>query len=185
MASSKPSRLEVTDEELGQLRRMQISPRGDWPAVFSTNGNGEVWPFVTYNWTPHADRRDVQGEARVLDLIARFYIDRRPEGGRFFIDDRGAFCSEPPDRKVQFVTFKLVESDPIRPALRPFPGIHNETPAQLAARLHREGRCEIERCHLCGEEGEAAKRAKENRALEAAADQILGVAGRRKKSWER
>ena len=63
----------------------------DWPAVFSTNNRREIWPFVTNGYTPEENRKQVRGESRVIDEVADFYLKVRNDGGRFFIDDLGAY----------------------------------------------------------------------------------------------
>lgn len=35
----------------------------------------------------------MRGKSRIVDAVADEYLSQRPDGGRFFIDDRGAFYS--------------------------------------------------------------------------------------------
>lgn len=81
----------VSQDELNDIRRLQIKRRRDWPAVFSTNAHGEIWPFATYGYTNWHDREDVRGFSRVIDEVAERYRQIRCRGGRFFIDNSGSY----------------------------------------------------------------------------------------------
>jgi hypothetical protein len=39
--------LDITETDFADLKALQIRHRWDWPAVFSTNPQGDIWPFVT------------------------------------------------------------------------------------------------------------------------------------------
>jgi hypothetical protein len=99
----------ITQEEFNEFRRLQRVHRWDWPAVFSTNCHGKIWPFVTRGWTPFADRDDVRGVSSIVDAVANAYLSVRSEGGRFFIDERGAFhkTEDLGAPEVQFVQFQI------------------------------------------------------------------------------
>jgi hypothetical protein len=91
--------LPLSRQEFEELKALQRKKRWDWPATFSTNAKGEIWPYVTHGWTRIDDRQDVSGLSSVIDEIARLYINLRSDGGRFFIDDisqigRSSRCSE-------------------------------------------------------------------------------------------
>jgi hypothetical protein len=100
--------IEVNRHDLDQIKRLQIKPRSDWPAVFSTNEHGEIWPFTTYGYTYGRDREDVQGFSQLLDAVAERYREERCEGGRFFIDATGAFYKDESRgwSTKQFVNFR-------------------------------------------------------------------------------
>ncbi len=53
--------MEISPEEFEELKRTQLRNRWDWPAVFSTNCNREIWPFVTYGPTDEEEREQVRG----------------------------------------------------------------------------------------------------------------------------
>jgi hypothetical protein len=76
--------------------------RLDWPAAFSTNSKGDVWGFLTYGYTPRSKRDNLRGHLALLDQIADIYWNHREDGGRFFIDERGAFFKRD-NVDVQFV----------------------------------------------------------------------------------
>jgi hypothetical protein len=100
--------IEVSRADLEQIKRLQIKPRSDWPAVFSTNVHGEIWPFWTYGYTYGRDRVDVRGFSPVVDEVAERYRQLRGEGGRFFIDATGAFYKDELSGSFtrQFVSFR-------------------------------------------------------------------------------
>jgi len=85
--------LEITKEQFDEFKRLQVKKRWDWPASFSTNIRGAIWPFVTNGRTPLEDRNDVRGVSPLLDRVADIYTALREEGGRFFIGWKGAFWS--------------------------------------------------------------------------------------------
>jgi hypothetical protein len=85
----KPIR--ITYEEFIRFIRLQRKKRWDWPATFSTNPQGEIWPYVTKGLTPENDRDFVQGELDLLDQVAGIYSELREAAGRFHIDWDGAY----------------------------------------------------------------------------------------------
>ncbi len=98
----------VRRADLEDIRRLQIKPRSDWPAVFSTNVHGEIWPFATYGYTYGGNRLDVRGFSNVIDEVAERYREIRCEGGHFFIDATGAFYKDESSALStrQFVNFR-------------------------------------------------------------------------------
>ena len=93
----------ITHSEFEEFRRLQVRYRWDWPAVFSTNSR-EIWPWVVYGRTREELRLNVRGLSIIVDRVTSEYLERRPEGGRFFIDEIGAYYKEA-GRAVQFVWF--------------------------------------------------------------------------------
>ena len=100
-------RIAITRDEFDEFRRLQIRYRWDWPAVFSTNYYSEIWPWVTYGYTPGANREPVRGLSPIVDAVADEYLRVRPEGGRFFINERGAFYKDADGVSVQFASFRI------------------------------------------------------------------------------
>jgi hypothetical protein len=103
--------LTFTRKEYDWLRSLQRKKRWDWPAVFSTNARGDIWPYVTYGWTPEREREEVRGLSTVIDQVADIYRTVRSDGGRFFIEDNWA-CHKGDavgDPLTVFVVFKIVE----------------------------------------------------------------------------
>ncbi len=93
--------------EFDELKRLQIKRRWDWPAVFSSNPHGEIWPWVKYGLTPKLLRKDVRGVSNIVDRVAKSYRRERWLRGRFFIDEGGAFYKDQGGHKVKFVTFEI------------------------------------------------------------------------------
>jgi hypothetical protein len=87
-------KLTITRAEFDYLRALQRSKRWDWPAVFSTNPQGDIWPFATRGYTHPSEREEVRGLSRVVDQVADLSLRARSNGGRFFIDDFGAFYKD-------------------------------------------------------------------------------------------
>jgi hypothetical protein len=83
--------LEITPEQFKKFKELQVKKRWDWPATFSTNAQGSIWPYVTNGRTPEENRTDVRGDSPLLDQVADIYTALREEGGRFFIGWDGAF----------------------------------------------------------------------------------------------
>jgi hypothetical protein len=103
--------LTFTRKEYDWLRSLQRKKRWDWPAVFSTNARGDIWPYVTRGWTPGHEREEVRGLSTVIDQVANIYLTVRSDGGRFFIDDDfGCYKGENVgDPLTVFVTFKILK----------------------------------------------------------------------------
>ncbi len=99
----RPYPLRVASGEIEELREVQIRYRTDWPAVFSCNKYGEIWVFSTYGYTRSSRRVRIIGN-RLLEKIVGIYLQRRPEGGRFFVDESGVYI-RPEDGFVQIISF--------------------------------------------------------------------------------
>ncbi len=93
--------------EFDELRQLQIKRRWDWPAVFSCNRHGEIWPWVTYGRTPEEVREDVRGLSKIVDRVAKRFRGTRWLGGRFFINEEGAFYKGEGKQEVKFVSFQI------------------------------------------------------------------------------
>ena len=62
-----------------------------WPVTLSCNGSDAVWPSTTYGHTPYVGRDHLEGHLALLNEIVADILRERPNGGRFHIDDAGAF----------------------------------------------------------------------------------------------
>ena len=94
--------IKINGAQFQEFKDAQVRTRGDWPATFSCNAHREVWPFSTYSHTHHSDRIPVAGQIPILDQIVGKFLQINPRGGRFHIDDAGAYFA---DDKKQFVEF--------------------------------------------------------------------------------
>jgi hypothetical protein len=103
-------RITINSSHLRVFRKCQLKVRRDWLAVFSTNEYGEVWPYVTRGLTPTYDRLELERKIPKIGEISKAYLQYRPEGGRFFINQCGAYLHQaefgPYD---QFVEFLIVD----------------------------------------------------------------------------
>jgi hypothetical protein len=118
----KPIRINKTDYRA--LLKLEIKPRPGWWAVFSVNGNEQVWPFVCFGVTDEADRVHVPLEEHPLlrEIAGIFLNNVNPTGGRFFINEIGAFfikgekeVERSKTRPEQFIVWLLDEPLPERP----------------------------------------------------------------------
>lgn len=99
-------RIEITQAQFDHLRNVKLRNHKYWPAVFSTNCHEDIWLYVTDGYTPREFRKDVRGSYRLIDMIGDAMLRARPEGGRFFIDETGAFYKNVQGHSVRFVWFQ-------------------------------------------------------------------------------
>jgi hypothetical protein len=99
----------VTREELEKLRRLHGG--ADLGSLaFSTNYKGEIWPRVRLGNTPENEREEFRGRFKLVDQVAHEYLKVRSVGGRFRIQEDGAWYEEEGYAPVQFLKFQV--SDP-------------------------------------------------------------------------
>jgi hypothetical protein len=99
--------LAITRAELRELMRLQRSLRWDWPAVFSVNSEREIWPFKRYGLTGGREREELRNVSKILDAVADKYLSIKSGGGRFFVDEKGAFYKDRQARQIKFVCFRV------------------------------------------------------------------------------
>ena len=99
-------KLWISRSDLIKLGETQAKRRRNWLAVFSTNCCGQIWIFVTRGWTPFEKRIEPQRLRVIVRRIADEYCKLRPEGGRFFINETGAFYKPAEKREKQFLSFE-------------------------------------------------------------------------------
>jgi hypothetical protein len=97
----------ISPIEYQEFRNLQVRRRWDWPAAFSANEHGSIWPFVTFGYTRGQSREEVRGISELVDAIADAYLDARAGGGRFFISEFGAFYKDEEKQLSQSVKFQL------------------------------------------------------------------------------
>jgi hypothetical protein len=97
--------------ELEDMKNLPERFRFDWPAVFSINQTKKIWLWKRWGNTPLRERVYVQGKSRIIDAIANEYLLQRPDGGRIFVDDRGAFYTPEingmKSEELPILTFKI------------------------------------------------------------------------------
>ena len=98
----------VSSEELEVLREVQIKPKWGWPARFSCNEWGQVWPFTTSSRTPESDRVHLEGVFPLLDQIVQRVVwitrtrGKYPRGGRFLVHDEGVVLADGDEQIIEF-----------------------------------------------------------------------------------
>ena len=147
---SFPIPVPMTKEELSFLKKLQVQFRWDWPATFSANFHGDIWPFITYSFTREPQRIQLRGKDDLLGYIADLYITVRPFGGRFFIGDEGAYYRKDSENQVQFVKFLFVTLSEAshRPASKPLGQGRTEEQRER----HEDRCCSEDRCQFCADE---------------------------------
>ena len=110
--SATIKRLTLSKSEFQELREMQVKYRMGWPGVFSSDQNGNVFPCPTLGWSRKKQRSYIR-DCRTLDAIVIEYLKVRVEGGRFFVNQKGAYYAPEilgtkPD-EIQFLEFDILE----------------------------------------------------------------------------
>ena len=92
----------LTSEDVRILKSLRLSDKWDWPATFSCNASRAVWPGTTFGLTPPHEKHHVGGLFPALDLIVQCFLDYRPAGGRFHVDDEGVTVASDGRRIIKF-----------------------------------------------------------------------------------
>lgn len=95
----------ITHAEYNDLVALANRSRWGWPATFSSNRHGEIWKYNGPGYTPPSDREYIQGISKIIDAIAAANIETRSEGGRFFINEQGAFFKDSEGDEIPFLIF--------------------------------------------------------------------------------
>jgi hypothetical protein len=110
----------INRAEFDEFRRLQVKMRNDCHAAFSTNLAEIPWPFVTLGLTPQQLRKKIRELFPKLDQLVGIFIelpDKRPRGGRFFIDVDGAYWKDAEKKQHRFVLWK--PDEPLREPIEP------------------------------------------------------------------
>lgn len=158
--------------ELELLFILKVKHRWDWPGCFSTNWYGELWPWVVFNRTPTLQRVNVAGVSTLLDELAGRFLEVRPEGGRFFVNNEGAFWKPGLLEVKEFARLEIVEGPAPRRKVRAAPT--HETTYMRDRRHHAEGHCDRASCRWCSDEDAKAIAEKKSAELKREADVLLG-----------
>ncbi len=101
-------RIDLAGDQFAEMVEVQLKRWRDWPARFSCNPRGHVWPTPSLGYSSPADRERLDGTFPVLDRLAQIVVEARPLGGRFFVCEHGLWTfDETEGRKVQFAEFVL------------------------------------------------------------------------------
>ncbi|SRR6266540_3916459 len=102
------SRFRLSRCDLDAFKSLVLRQRWDWPAVFSVNPSGQIWPWVRNGWTPPEERHYIDGLSPIVDAIAERLLFHRSMGGRFFINEAGAWI-RPDSQAIQFLAFEFTD----------------------------------------------------------------------------
>jgi hypothetical protein len=81
----------ITAAEFEILKDFTIRHKNDANAIFSTNERRKLWPTTRNGKNPESERLYIDGCFYILDQLAKSYRMRREEGGRLFVDLKGAY----------------------------------------------------------------------------------------------
>ncbi len=95
--------------EFEQLKAAQVKQKWDWPAIFSANQARQVWPYVTPGLTPESQRVHLQGSFQLLDRLVVQFLRFRDEGGRFWVDEKGAYLDSTRSAGAKFAEFAFAD----------------------------------------------------------------------------
>jgi hypothetical protein len=109
--------IRINKAEFDKFRELQKKKRGDCHAAFSTNLSEIPWPFVTFGLTPERLRDELRKVSPLLDQIVGIFIEIRPTGGRFLIDDKGVYWKD--DEKIEHRFVEWLHDEPLRTPIRP------------------------------------------------------------------
>src|SRR5260221_9847144 len=98
-------------EAFRELSERQMTPRRRywarrWVAVFSTNSRGNEWSFANWGNTPLVRRKDLRG-IEIVESLKTEYATVRNDGGRVFVNRKGAFYKTTTGVLVQFAVFRF------------------------------------------------------------------------------
>jgi hypothetical protein len=100
--------IQLSRFDFDTLRLFKTDRRPNWHAVFSTNCHEDVFGLVREGYCPPEERHEVRGASRLADVISDALLRVRPEGGRIFVDERGAFYKNKFSHLEQFVKFQFM-----------------------------------------------------------------------------
>ena len=105
-------RIRINEAELDKFSELQNPKKKpkDCHAAFSTNPSEDTWSFATWGLTPKQLREEVRNRSPKLDQVFGIFIelpDKRPKGGRFFIDWEGVYWKDRDLEKHRFVDWEF------------------------------------------------------------------------------
>jgi hypothetical protein len=103
-------KLKIAREDWVLLRSIQGAQRADCQAAFTVTPSGQIWPFRSNGNTPEDFREvDARGTFDFLDQMADELLPRREFGGRFLVNDTGAYYRLGKGQAdVQFIEFEFI-----------------------------------------------------------------------------
>ncbi len=100
--------VEVSKQQMAYRSPFYNYRKTRWPVVLSTNAKGDGWSFETYGHTPFGQRVPVDG-IEFLEEVKREYLAVNPDGGRVFLNTKGAYykTKQRPVKEVKFVALNI------------------------------------------------------------------------------
>ncbi len=100
--------VEVSKQQMAYRSPFYNYKKTRWPVVLSTNAKGDGWSFETYGHTPFGQRAPVDG-IEFLEEVKREYLAVNPDGGRVFLNTKGAYykTKQRPVKEVKFVALNI------------------------------------------------------------------------------
>jgi len=100
--------VEVSKQQMAYRSPFYNYNKTRWPVVLSTNAKGDGWSFETYGHTPFGQRAPVDG-IEFLEEVKREYLAVNPDGGRVFLNTKGAYykTKQSPVKEVKFVALNI------------------------------------------------------------------------------
>ena len=83
--------IELRTEDFDVFKEVQVKPRWDWPACFSTNSRGERWPGVTHELTLKPTDYTLTDSCPSWTRLSRRTCFNARRVVVFFLSDQGAF----------------------------------------------------------------------------------------------
>jgi hypothetical protein len=112
--------IRVTAEEYLELRVLTLRHNHEADAIFSTTGEGQIFPSSRFGGTPKTERIQVEGISWILDSLSSSLRRYREGGGRLFVNIRGAYWKSPKfvdgirSEKIRFAEWQWRNEPPER-----------------------------------------------------------------------
>jgi hypothetical protein len=111
--------LEITREELDEVRMLHAKENRGMPVSFSINNKERIWLSPGSGLIAPEKREYVEHLSNRLVEIGRRYVnhrdDRERAGGKFFIDWDGAFWKDEDAKPHRFICWK--SNEPLQPTI--------------------------------------------------------------------
>jgi hypothetical protein len=163
-----PKVIDVSDEEFEQLVSLRRRWRPDCEVAFGTNGNEDIWAWVTYGKHRKPEKVSINDPPLLLRQIVGLFVEmswdtKRIPGGRIFIDQRRAFFKDDESIVHEIAVWKSVIRRNLSSANDvAIPGsINSPSTLNLDASIHiqAEGMTEYQRMCMRVAQNRAEKRA--------------------------
>jgi hypothetical protein len=94
--------IDVSREEFERFKTEAQTKQWGWPAALSTNEWRDAWHPTGRGYTAMDERELLHKRFPFVDQIIEAYLELRPPGGRFFIDDEIAYTKSEHGGELRF-----------------------------------------------------------------------------------